>query len=245
MQMTSRSHGSAGTQSVFVLVHGGWGGGFTFVEVAEILRSHGHRVYIPALTGLGPRSHLLRDDLGLDVHIQDVVNEIRWEELTDVVLVGHSYGGMVITGAADAIADRIASIVYLDAFLPTDGQSLMDIAVIPEIIEQLNEARARGETCLPFPTEFAAALGIPEESHWKLTPHPLRTFFDPIRLTGRHATVGKKTFVLAENWPDHPHVFERLRQDPGWRTVSVPTGHMIQLEMPERCAEILADARPA
>lgn len=228
-----------------MLVHGGWGGGFQYVEVAERLRSRGHRVHIPALTGLGPRSHLLRDDLGLDVHIQDVVNEIRWEELTDVVLVGHSYAGMVITGVADAIGERIASIVYLDAFLPADGQSLMDLAVIPEIIEQLNVARARGDTSLPFPTEFAAALGIPEKDHWKFTPHPLRTFFDPIRLTGRHATVAKKTFVLAEKWPDHQRVFERLRHDPAWHTVSVPTGHMIQLEIPERCAEILEDARPA
>lgn len=231
-------------RATFVIVHGGWGCGFTFAGVAEILRSRGHMVQIPALTGLGRRSHLLSPGIGLATHIQDVVNEIRWDDLTDIVLVGHSYGGMVITGVAEEIPERIASIVYLDAFLPADGQSTMDLAVIPEVVEQLDAARNRGETSFPFPPEFAAALGIAREDLWKFTPHPLQTLYDPVRLTGKHETIPKKTFVRAEKWPDHVEVVERLEQDPTWRTVTVPTGHMIQSETPERCAEILEEAAP-
>jgi pimeloyl-ACP methyl ester carboxylesterase len=223
----------------FVIVHGGWGGGFTFASVAEQLRSGGHHVYTPALTGLGPRSHLLHADIGLDVHIEDVVNEIRWEELNDVVLVGHSYGGVVITGVADRIPERLAALVYLDAFLPEDGQALIDLAVIPEVIELLHAARDRGDSALAFPAGFAAVLGIPAADLWKLTPHPLRTFFEPLRLTGKHKTVRRKVFVLAEQWPDHRQTFRRLADDPSWTTVSLPTGHMIQLEAPERCATLL------
>jgi pimeloyl-ACP methyl ester carboxylesterase len=225
----------------FVIVHGGWGGGFTFAAVAKQLRSRGHHVYTPALTGLGPRSHLLREDIGLDVHIEDVINEIRWEALDDVVLVGHSYAGVVITGVADRIPERLSALVYLDAFLPEDGRALIDIAVIPEIIELLHAARDRGDPALPFPAEFAAALGISAADVWKLTPHPLRTFFEPLRLTGRHKTVPRKVFVLAEQWPDHQQTFQRLKNDPSWVTVSVPTGHMIQTEIPERCATLLEE----
>jgi pimeloyl-ACP methyl ester carboxylesterase len=231
-------------RATFVIVHGGWGCGFTFAGVAGILLDRGHRVHMPALTGLGRRSHLLGDDIGLATHIEDVVNEIRWDDLTDVVLVGHSYGGMVITGVADAVAERIASIVYLDAFLPADGQSTMDLAVIPEVVEQLDAARDRGETSFPFPPEFAAALGIAPDDLWKFTPQPLRTLYDPIRLSGNQDTIPKKTFVRAEKWPDHVRVFERLEQDPTWRTVAVPTGHMIQSEAPEQCAAILEEAAP-
>ena len=105
----------------FVIVHGAWGGGWAFREVDRLLRAEGHTVYRPTLTGQGERNHLANEAIDLDLHIQDVVNVILWEDLKDVVLVGHSYGGMVVTGVADRIPERIGCLVYLDALLPENG----------------------------------------------------------------------------------------------------------------------------
>ena len=109
----------------FVLVHGGWHGGWCYNRVAKILRDGGHDVFTPTLTGLGERSHLLQAGIDLDTHITDVMNVIKWEGLTDVVLCGHSYGGFVVTGVSDRMPDKIASVVYLDAFVPEDGDTCM------------------------------------------------------------------------------------------------------------------------
>ena len=111
----------------FVLVHGAWIGGFCWRPNAQALRKAGHEVYTPTMTGLGERIHLMNPSINLDTHITDIVNVIKYEELSDVVLVGHSYGGMVITGVADALPDRITSLVYLDAFVPENGQSLVSL----------------------------------------------------------------------------------------------------------------------
>lgn len=108
----------------FVLVHGGWQGGWSYQRVAKLLRQAGHEVYTPTLTGLGERSHLAVMPINLDTHIIDIINTILWEDLSDVVLVGHSYGGMVVTGVADRISDRISALVYLDALVPEDGDTL-------------------------------------------------------------------------------------------------------------------------
>jgi pimeloyl-ACP methyl ester carboxylesterase len=109
----------------FVLVHGAWHGGWCYARVAKILRAAGHDVFTPTLTGLGERSHLMRPEINLDTHIADVLNVVKWEDLSNVVLSGHSYGGIVVTGVADAIPDKIAAIVYLDAHVPWDGDSTM------------------------------------------------------------------------------------------------------------------------
>jgi pimeloyl-ACP methyl ester carboxylesterase len=116
------------TMANFVLVHGAWIGGWCWRPNAQALRKAGHEVFTPTLTGLGERSHLMNPGINLDTHIADIVNVIKHEELSDVVLVGHSYGGMVVTGVADALADKIRSLVYLDAFVPESGQALVDLA---------------------------------------------------------------------------------------------------------------------
>ena len=108
----------------YVLVHGAWGGGWAFREVDDLLTAQGHKVYRPTLTGQGERVHLATLDVGLETHITDVVNTVLFEELDDIVLMGHSYGGMVVTGVADRIPDRISQLIYLDAFVPEDGQSV-------------------------------------------------------------------------------------------------------------------------
>ena len=115
--------------ATYVLVHGAWGGGWKYARVAQRLRARGHLVFTPTLTGQGERSHLLSGSINLTTHVTDILNVIRYEDLSGVVLAGHSYGGMVVTAVADRIADRIAALVYLDAFVPQDGQSLFDINI--------------------------------------------------------------------------------------------------------------------
>ena len=226
----------------FVLVHGGWCSGEVFVQLTDLLRVRGHRVYAPDLTGCGARSHLLRADIGLNTHIQDIVNTIKWANLSNVVLVGHSYGGMVITGVASEVPELIDSIVYLDAFLPADGQALIDLIADPEAREPFQRATASGASSVPFPRGFADALGVPEEDLWKFTPHPIATLFDPIASTAGLSRLRKRTFVWATQSPDLEKDYERLQKDSSWNTVAVPAGHMLQWEVPERCVEILEEA---
>ncbi|QHV94968.1 alpha/beta hydrolase [Spirosoma endbachense] len=118
---------STARKPTMVIVHGAWGGSWAFKKVDSILTNRGYTVYRPSLTGQGERVNLASPDIGLTTHINDVVNTILYEDLHDIILVGHSYGGMVITGVADRVADRIRSLVYLDAILPNDGESVMSI----------------------------------------------------------------------------------------------------------------------
>jgi pimeloyl-ACP methyl ester carboxylesterase len=113
--------------AIYVLVHGAWGGSFGWRDFAPLLRDEGHEVFIPSLTGLGERAHLSGPQVNLSTHIQDVVNVFDFEDLNDVILVGHSYGGMVVTGVVDQMGDRVSHLIYEDAFLPNDGQSCADL----------------------------------------------------------------------------------------------------------------------
>jgi len=156
----------------YVLVHGAWGGGWDWRPVSDILTSRGHSVFRATLTGLGERAHLANPDVGLDTHITDVVNTILYENLRDVTLVGHSYGGMVITGVADRIPNRIAHLAYVDAFVPEDGESLMTLATG-------RGGRAPGEVRGAFvvPTWVKQGAVPPMD-----VPQPLKTFTEPIAL---------------------------------------------------------------
>ena len=231
--------------TTFVLVHGSWGSGSNYAQVVKILRSHGHRVFNPTLSGVGDRSHLAHMDITLETHILDVVNLVCWEELKEIVLVGHSYGGMVITGAADRVPERIASIVYLDAFLPEDGQALTDIGVSPEVDQLFIDARKRGEHLLPFPTEFIQPFQIPDEDLWRYTPQPVATSVDPIHVTGAWKTIRKKTYVRATGFdPGFKRFYEQVKTDPAWTAVTIQSSHLIPQTAPKRCAEILEEAIP-
>ena len=130
----------------FVLVHPAWLGGWCWRKVTPLLRARGHEVFTPTLTGLGERSHLAKRDIGLETHIQDVVNVLEYEDLSRVILVANSSGGVVITGVADRLPERIARLVYVDAFVPEDGQSLLDI-IPPErrpVMESLVRTEGQG-----------------------------------------------------------------------------------------------------
>jgi pimeloyl-ACP methyl ester carboxylesterase len=232
--------------ATYVLVHGGAHGGWCYGPVARILRAAGHDVHAPTLTGVGERAHLLSPDVDLDTHITDVVAVLHYEDLRDVILVGHSYGGMVITGVADRAADRVGHLVYLDAATPADGQSLAELAA-----PLMNAARARarvvdGVELVLYPgTEPMPNYGVtdPEAVAWmaeRLTPHPFRCFEQPLRLANEAAvrkipeTQIVCTSTLATRDP--------ARMEPAraaGRLWDIDTGHDLMITEPGKVAELL------
>lgn len=227
--------------STFVLVHGAWHGGWGWVRLADMLRAQGHTVFAPTLTGLGERSHLLSPDINASLHITDVVNLIRYERLSDIVLVGHSYGGCVISGVAEIVPDKIASIVFLDAFIPDNDDATVDL-VQPAVREIILAAAARGETTVPV--RNAAAFNVNEKDRpWVDSlagPQPIGTMTEKLRLTGARENVARKTYIRASGYPNESFeaALSRAKAD-GWRTYEVPCGHDVMIDMPQRLAEIL------
>ncbi len=234
--------------STYVLVHGAWHGGWCYKRVAQMLRKAGHEVYTPTLTGLGERSHLMSPAVTLETHVQDIVNVIRWEELSDVVLAGHSYGGMVITGVADKIPDKIRSLVYLDAFVPASGQAVTDF-LPPELLGGMrDDAKQNGAGYLmtPIPAEvFKVNQGDAAWVDRMCVKHPLACFEQKIALTGGSAKVGRHTYVVATGYgPPQPFlaVADGLKSDKNWKVVTFPCGHDLMLDMPKETAEVLVAA---
>jgi pimeloyl-ACP methyl ester carboxylesterase len=221
-------------RATFVLVHGAWHGGWCWRRVADRLTEKRHYVVAPTLSGVGERSHLAGDAIDLTTQINDVVNEIKWKDLDGVVLVGHSYGGCVITGVAEQIRERIAAIVYLDAFLPRDGESLSDM---------LGPARVWPEHLAPpIPAEV---FKVNEKDRaWvnsKMTPHPVRCFTEKLKVTGANQAIAKKLYVRALDFENPPFdaALERCRQDASWQTATMKCGHDIMLDQPAELAAML------
>ena len=234
--------------ATYVLVHGGGHGGWCYQRVARLLRSAGHEVYTPTLTGLGERSHLLSPAIDLDLHITDVVALLRYQDLRDVILVGHSYGGMVITGVADRAAERVGRVVYLDAANPVNGQSLVDVA--GPIIEA---TRPSGEVVdgvelvlLPFP-EAGRFYGVtdPDDVAWmadRLTGHPWSCFEQPLRLTNEAAlwAIPQYHIVCTSTLATRdPELMEQARA--AGRLWEVDTGHDLMITEPVAVADALLE----
>jgi pimeloyl-ACP methyl ester carboxylesterase len=210
------------------------------------LQAKGHEVFTPTLTGVGERSHLLSPDVSLETHILDVVNLIRWEELSDVVLCGHSYGGCVISGVADRVPDRIRSLVYLDAFVLEDGENTLQH--VPEAQrDQLIEATnvAGGWKVPPIPAE---AFNVnPTDREWvnrQCTVQPIATFQQCISLGDAIRNIKNVTFVLATGFVEQtpfPPFFDKAKAK-GWKTVTIDCGHDVMLDRPEELTQLLLDA---
>src|SRR3954452_10912793 len=163
--------------ATIVVAHGAWSAGWAWKKMRPLLRNNGHELFTPTYTGLGERSHLATPDVGLSTHVQDILNVLEFEDLRDVVLLGHSYGGMVATGVADRASDRIAQVIYLDAFVPRDGQSLSDLAPARQRDERQEETRAGdGWRIPPMPPPPDTS---PEDLAWvtpRRLPQPAKTF---------------------------------------------------------------------
>ena len=223
----------------FVLVHGAWHGGWCWRFVRPLLS--GHQVFTPSLTGLGERQHLARPGIDLDTHIEDVVSLLEMEDLRDVVLVGHSYGGMVVTGAADRAPQRIKRLVYLDAFVPENGKCLLDYAV-PERAARMREEGEKAGSVAPPPLSL---WGITKQEHIDFVKprearHPFGTMVQKINLKG-HAERLPRTFIYCSSpaTGSFDQFAAKYRNDPAWKFFELPTGHDAMILMPERVAELL------
>jgi len=229
--------------ATFVLVHGAWHGAWCWRRVARLLTRDGHDVFTPTLTGLGERSHLLAPNINLDTHILDVANEIKWQELKDVVLVGHSYGGMVISGVAERAGKAIAAFVMLDAFFSENGEALIDLTAGP-VHEALLAAAKSGATSLP-PRSAAAFKVNDNDRAWvdaQCTPQPIGCMLQKLTLTGARERIAHHAYIRATAYPNEP--FDRAlakARAQGWRTYEVPCGHDVMLDQPERLAAILSE----
>jgi pimeloyl-ACP methyl ester carboxylesterase len=234
--------------TTFVLVHGAWGGSYGFRAVRGPLRAAGHDVFTPSLTGIGERVHLASPQVNLTTHVTDVVNTVLYEDLSDIVLLGYSYGGMVVTGSLEYIADRVGHLVYLDAFLPAGGQSLNDLAGAGYGTSAIGPG---GEWLVP---PMARNFDDAAEAAWhfaRRSPHPVGCFTEPVRLrqpleeypftrTYIKATADART---PEDDRGHPfwQAADRTKTDPAWRYREIDTDHMIPVKRPAELAELLLE----
>jgi pimeloyl-ACP methyl ester carboxylesterase len=230
--------------AIFVLVHGAWGGSYGFRKVRGPLWAAGHEVFTPSLTGIGERSHLTSPQVCLTTHVTDVTNAVLYEDLRDITLLGFSYGGFVVTGALAHIGDRVSHLVYLDAFLPADGQSLYDLTG-----QQAGRGPAPGGEWLvpPLPRE----LDDPAETAWanaRRTPHPVGCFTEPVRLPRPLEDYPfTRTYIKAtgEPRPEPGGPFwdaaDRVRRSPAWRYREIATNHMIPANRPGDLVRLLLE----
>jgi pimeloyl-ACP methyl ester carboxylesterase len=229
----------------FVLVHGAWHGGWCWRRVADILTAKGHKVFTPTLTGLGERSHLMDPKIDLATHIADIANVIMWERLRNVVLCGHSYGGIVISGVVERLPEAIDAMVFLDAFVPADGECMAGLTS-PRLRTLIETIAARGETEVA-PVSAEAFKVNEADRAWvdaSCTPHPLASLVERIALTGARERIARKVYIRARAYPaaafDAAHA--RLQRDPAWRVFDLPCGHDAMIDMPEAVADIFAAA---
>jgi pimeloyl-ACP methyl ester carboxylesterase len=233
--------------ATYVLVHGGGHGGWCYARLAPLLRAEGHDVHTPTLTGLGERSHLLGPDVDLDTHITDVVNVLHYEDLTDAILVGHSYGGMVITGAADRAPERVGQLVYLDGALPENGEALAAIA--PAVVEAQQESGRVVEgvevVLWPEPEGAGRRYGVtdPADLAWmqqRLTPHPWKSFTQPLRLADEAAVrrIPRTNINCVETLSRRPPGRQARAYDAN-RVWEIDTGHDLMITEPRAVADML------
>lgn len=237
---------SDSTKRNFVLVHGAGHGGWLWRKVRDRLEAAGHRVFNPTLTGLGERSHLMRGDITLQTHIDDVVNVFRWEDLSDAVLVGHSYAGWVISGAVEALEDRVSAIAYLDAFLPDHGQRGVDF-LNEQQTAAFREAQERGDVSRPGPNAKALRIQSAEDADWvdsKITPQPIGVSLQALELTGARERIAKKLYVRTPLFPqpNFDAALERCQKDPSWQAVVLEgCGHDPMVDAPDAVCDLLLD----
>lgn len=220
--------------TTFVLIPGAWHGAWTFEPLARQLRAHGHQAFPLTLTGVGDRKHLIGSSVNLDTHIQDVVGVLAEQQVTDAVLVGHSYGGMVITGAADRAPERVAGLVYVDAMVPADGDSCWSLVGEQERGWYLNGVGETGYACAPLPFFDPRA-----------TPHPLASLLQAVRLEGGLDRFRSRDYVYATGWDGaspFTGTYDRLRADPSWRTHALASGHNVMRDAPEDLLKVLLEA---
>jgi pimeloyl-ACP methyl ester carboxylesterase len=243
--------------ATFVLVHPAWMGGWCWTKVAAQLRELGNEVYAPTLTGLAERAHLATPDVGLTTHVQDVASVVVFDDLRDVILVGTSSGGTVITDLASRVSDRIASLVYLDAFLPSDGQSTVDLMLPERRVELEKFVETEGDGWLlprfgpaPWPVILRGDIWQVTDGadvEWmlpRLRPTPFRHFTDPVRLEPSRTEAIERTYIRCSARPPRAQFDDaatRVRSTPGWRYLEIDTAHVPYVTHPHVVTDALAE----
>ncbi|MEA5443595.1 alpha/beta hydrolase [Cyanobium gracile] len=247
-----RGASSASSPRTFVLVHGAWHGGWCWRGTAEILAAHGNRVFAPSLTGVGDRAHLFSKDISLQTHVEDILALIEAEELNDFVLVGHSYGGFVISGVADTLRERVSRYVYLDAGVPEDmspGASFSwSGSNTPEAREaRLKSIREQGHgLALPAPPPSAFAVTEPSQVAWlqrRLRPMPLQTYIGTFTFRNSGSLGMARTYVAGSN-PPYPFLastYERIKAEQDWSFTTIEAGHDSMVTAPGKLASLLME----
>jgi pimeloyl-ACP methyl ester carboxylesterase len=227
--------------AVFVVAHGAWSAGWAWKKMRPLLREAGHEILTPTYTGLGERVHLATPSVDLSTHIQDIVDVLTFEDLRDVVLIGHSYGGMVATGVADRARDRIAQLVYLDAFAPKDGESVMDLQ--PEAVVQRFRDAARANDGWRIPPNPMPPDTPEADAAWaapRRMPQPLKCFEEKLHLNG-NLTLPRSYIYCKRSGPGD--VFrqfaERAQREPGWRCFDIDSSHNPHITAPEALLALL------
>ena len=223
--------------ATFLVCHGAWSAGWAWKKVHPLMRAAGHTLITPSYTGLGERAHLASPMVDLETHIQDMLGVITCEDLTDIILVGHSYGGMVATGVADRAAERIRKLVYLDAFVPADGQSLFDArgpAPTPPLIDGWLMAP---NPSAPDTSEADLAWIAPRRRH-----QPVRCFSQKLSITGAVATLPRTYIYCAKKGPGDVFVQfrDRFQTDPAWTYIEMDASHSPNVTAPEDLARVLS-----
>lgn len=235
--------------ATYVLIHGAWHGGWCWRDVASTLRGQGHTVFTPTLTGNGESRHLGGERVTLETHTRDVLGLIAAEEISEVILVGHSYGGMVITSVADRCADRIKRLVYLDAFVPTHGENLADCIrrnlpaeAAAIFIGHFHQARDHDGLIPPIP---GALFGqTPATTEWmerQCNSQSLATFQWPVLLQGAADAI-PRSYIVADNWQPSPFQQQAaaISGKPGWTLHRLPGGHCLMMDLPAELSALLA-----
>lgn len=229
--------------ATFVLVHGAFHGGWCWQRLTPYLQAAGHVVYTPTLTGLGERSHLLSPTINLTCHIQDVINLILYEDLDDVILVGHSYAGMVISGVADQCAARIARLVYLDAFVPENGETALDQWLDRSWLKIPNMPSSPEGWYIPTPSPEAMGVTDAEDAAWlaaRMVPHPVKTQTEKLLLVNQAAEGIPRTYILCSvNSPEMGKAVDRIKNHPLGQILTLETGHDAMITAPKEVAALL------
>jgi pimeloyl-ACP methyl ester carboxylesterase len=233
--------------AVFVVAHGAWSAGWAWKKMRPLLRDAGHELFTPSYTGLGEREHLASRDVNLTMHVEDLLRVLQFEDLTEVVLIGHSFGGMVATGVADRAPDRVGQIVYLDAFIPSNGDCLFDLVSAPARARMLEGCREGDGWRVP-PLDLPA--DTPEaERVWAVrrrTPHPAGAFEEPLRLSGRPLPARAYVYCARASAQDTFRRFAERARAEGWPCIEMDASHNPHITAPEALRDVLDEVvRPS
>jgi pimeloyl-ACP methyl ester carboxylesterase len=229
--------------ATFVVAHGAWSAGWAWKKMRPLMLGAGHALWTPSYTGLGERAHLARPDVDLDTHIQDIVAVLETEDLKDVILIGHSYGGMVATGVADRARNRIGKLVYLDAFAPTDGQAVFDL-VPPDIAEKMRAGAAASPGGFGIPSNPMPSDTSPEDQAWALPrrlPQPVKAFSTRLKLSAEPSAPRNYIYCTRIGIGDTFGRFLARAKREGWRTFEIDASHNPHITAPDALLAILQD----